>query len=145
MLRIISAERLEALNAVQAERELGVPLALYGKREGDAWDLAAIFHFARDRQPFWVIGARISGDDFIGSFEGLEAARTAATRFVDSEAEIDWLLQGSAVGWIQDCALALSAPDDRASVREEWASAIAEMPDEYGDPGVASTAWLRRG
>lgn len=93
MLQLVTTQRLRELLNIQERSREGLPLALYGRQESNDFFLAAIYYFAEDFEAqFWVI-ARNDEADFIGSFCGLEAARAAATTFIGSSAEIDWILQ----------------------------------------------------
>ena len=89
-------------------------LALYFKRDGDEFDLAAIYR-RQDRDGFAVIGGRQSdGARLLEQHEELESARAAAIAFAGSERLTDWVIQGTMLPDIEAAAeYAVSAnPDD---------------------------------
>lgn len=98
-------------------------LALYNRRHGDRFDLAALYLMPVVWPPSpdggWIIGGEGSSRRFlvvgyryaddqsvIREFDRLEDARTAATEFVATTHEDEWVLHGSRLPWIEEVASA---------------------------------------
>jgi hypothetical protein len=81
-------------------------LALYGRRSGDLFDLAGLYRLPDGE--FGVFAARSTdGEELVKRFRRIEEARAAATEFIGSTSEIDWILQGSPLAWIEEWELHL--------------------------------------
>ncbi len=100
-------------------------VALYNHRHGDSFDLAALYLMPVVWPPspdggetqliggegssrrFLVVGYRDADDQsLIREFDSLEEARAAATEFVGTAREDEWVLDGSPLSWIEDVAKA---------------------------------------
>jgi hypothetical protein len=100
-------------------------LALYNRRHGDLFDLAALYLMPVVWPPspdggetriiggegssrrFLVVGYRYADDQsLVREFDSLEEARAAATEFVGTTREDEWVLHGSPLAWIEDVAQA---------------------------------------
>jgi hypothetical protein len=101
-------------------------LALYNRRDGDTFDLAAVYlmpYVGPPRRHTPDGGIIISADDPPGSkrflvvayrhadelelveeHDSIEDARSAAVTFVGTTKDDEWVLQGSPLPWIEDVA-----------------------------------------
>jgi hypothetical protein len=111
---------LDNLRRTLADAEEPDRLALYSKRDGDEFDLAAIYR-RQDRSGFSVIGGRRSdGARLLEQHEDLEAARDAAIAFARSERQADWVIHGTMLPDIEAAAVYAVNADPDGDFARHW-------------------------
>jgi hypothetical protein len=96
-------------------------LALYFKRNGDEFDLAAIYR-RQDRTGFAVIGGRRSdGARLLEQHEDLDTARDAAIAFAGSDRQTDWVIHGTMLPDIEAAAEYAVTADTDGDFTWDWA------------------------